>query len=722
MATLATTQVAATRAGWFWQFLRDEFEPYPQRVELVARMTIAATLVMLICMAYRVPYAFQAPVLALFVSRENTKATLNSALTMGLGLTAGTVFVIVSASIFTINPILHFIWVGCALFVVFFALSTVNSYVGVLMFAVMVTVGLPLWDRPVPAEVNVVDMLWLWWVGILGFGVSILVELAFARLAPGDNVIIAVAERLAAVEGVLRSYAERGAPGHDAIRSINRFAMLGTSLARRYSQRSGFNLPYVARTGGVISLVGTLVDTTAGLTQLAARPSEDDRRRAGNLADTIAQLRQQFLARQTPLPIHFENLSTTEGSLPLLRELEETVALIPQVFAEPPALPNQPVSVAPTPATLLAHDAFVNPAHLRFGIKGTLAALICYMLYTSLDWPGISTSVVTCAFTALTTIGASRQKQILRILGAAFGGFVLAMGCQIFVFPHIDTIFGFTIVFILVTIFAAWIMTASPRISYFGVQFALAFYLVHLQAYKFETSLSIARDRVVGVLLGLFAMWLIFDQLWGHPAIVDMKKTFIANLRLLAQLAREPDLGDRKDAIHRVYALGQTINANFDQVRNLGDVVIFEFGPSRATDLALRDRVREWQSKLRALFLIRGAMLRYRLALPGFEIPPEMEPAQRNFDNELAATLDAIAERMEGSPQPDSNKLAQALVRLEEQAQACPPQATVHLADFMALSRTAERLALDVSEDCGPLVDTPAVRRQSGGEGALCPE
>jgi multidrug resistance protein MdtO len=476
--------------------------------------------------------------------------------------------------------------------------------------------------------------------------------------------------------------------------------LLGTSLARRYSQRSGYNLPYVARIGGVISLVGTLVDTTAGLTQLAARPSEDEHRRARELADAIAQLRREFVARKTPAPIRFANSSEEAPGLPLLRELEETVALIPEVFAEGPVLPQAPASGSPAPAPLLAHDAFTNPAHLQFGVKGTIAALLCYSLYTAIDWRGISTSVVTCAFTALTTIGASRQKQFLRVLGAAFGGFVLGMGCQIFIFPHIDTIFGFTVVYVLVTILAAWIMTASPRISYFGVQLALAFYLIHLQAYRFETSLSIARDRVVGVLLGLFAMWLIFDQLWGRPAAADMKTTFIANLRLLARLALEPDLGDPKDAIHRIYALGQTINGNFDKVRNLGDAVIFEFGRDRAENLTLRDRIRRWQSKLRALFLIRGAMLRYRLADPGFELPAEMEPAQKAFDQQLAEVLDGMAERLEGNPQPRSNHLAEALLQLEEKAKACPPAASPHLNDFMALSRTAEQLALAVSGNC----------------------
>jgi multidrug resistance protein MdtO len=693
MATVATAPVAVpASSGWFWQFLREEFQPYPHRVQLVLRMVIAATLIMLVCQAYRVPYGFQGAILVLFVARQNTKATLNSVLTMGVGLTAGTVFVIVSASIFTINPILHYIWVGCALFVTFFAISAVNSYVAVLMFSIGVTVGLPLWDRAVTTTVNVTDMLWLWWVGILGFGVAILVELAFARLAPGDNVIIAVTDRLSAVEGVLRSCAENGKPSPEAARDVNRYALLGTSLARRDSQRSGYNLPYVARTGAVISLAGTLVDTTAGLTQLAAHPSEDERRRARELADAIAQLREEFAAHKTPAPIRFDDSSTGIPGLPLLRELQGTVAMIPQVFAEPPAASPRPASGAPAPAPLLAHDAFTNPAHLQFGVKGAIAALLCYTLYTAIDWPGISTSVVTCAFTALTTVGASRQKQVLRILGAAAGGFVFGMGCQIFIFPNIDTIFGFTIVYMLVTVLAAWIMTASPRISYFGVQLALAFYLIHLQSYKFEASLSIARDRVVGVLVGLFAMWLIFDQLWGRPAAADMKATFIANLRLLAQLAREPDLGDRKDAVRRIYALGQTINGNFDQVRNLGDAVIFEFGPSRAENLSLRNRIRDSQSKLRALFLLRGAMLRYRLSDPGFELPAEMEPAQEEFDHELAETLDGMAEQMEGNPHPRSNRLADALQHLEDGAKKSAPDGSPSLNDFVALCRTIEQL------------------------------
>src|SRR5260370_29050013 len=127
-------------------------------------------------------------------------------------------------------------------------------------------------------------------------------------------------------------------------------------------------------------------------------------------------------------------------------------------------------------------------------------------------------------------IGASRQKQILLLAGALLGGFVIGMGSQIFILPHVDSIGGFTVLFVLVTALASWLMTSSPRFSYFGLQVALAFYLINLQEFAIQTSLSVARDRVVGVLLGLFMMWLVVPHLLVAPAGVEMKRAFVSNL------------------------------------------------------------------------------------------------------------------------------------------------------------------------------------------------
>jgi multidrug resistance protein MdtO len=127
-----------------------------------------------------------------------------------------------------------------------------------------------------------------------------------------------------------------------------------------------------------------------------------------------------------------------------------------------------------------------------------------------------------------------------------------------------------------------------------------------------------------------------------------MKRTFISSLRLLAQCAREPISSDLKVAAERSYSLRETISSNFDQVRALADGVLIEFGPSRQQNLALRNRIRQWQPELRTLFVARIALWKYRAQLPGFELPKPVARAQREFDDCLAKVLDDMADRMEG--------------------------------------------------------------------------
>jgi multidrug resistance protein MdtO len=230
------------------------------------------------------------------------------------------------------------------------------------------------------------------------------------------------------------------------------------------------------------------------------------------------------------------------------------------------------------------------------------------------------------------------------------GGFLIGMGSQIFILPYLDSIAGFTILFVVVTAFASWFMTSSPRLSYFGVQIAVAFCLIHLQSFAIESSLAIARDRVVGILFGLIMMWFVFDQLWGASAVSDMKRAFLSAVRLLAQLAREPTSKDYKAAAERSYSLRDAINNNFDNVRAAADGVLFEFGPSRQQDLAWRNKFRQWQPQLQLLFIAEIALWKYRAGLPGFELPQTAGAAQRAFDDELARALEAIADRIEGRP------------------------------------------------------------------------
>jgi multidrug resistance protein MdtO len=705
MASLAQT-VRDSRGPfpWFWNFLKEELAPYPGRASTVARMVIAATIIMTICMAFRIPFAFQATIFALLISRENFRSTVQASGTIFLYTCVSAAYVLVTVRFVVSEPILHFFWILCSFFLAFFALSAATNYLAASVFAIIISIAVPLWDRHVSAETNVEDTLRALLAVTIAVAVTTLVELQVARLRPGDSVVLPLAERLAAVQGLLTCYAEEGCADLQIAKKVANLTMVGTSLLRRLLRRSNYSSEYTAQMSGVISLVSRLVDLAGTVTELSFVPSATDRVQLRNLAATIASLRLELIHHRIPAEIQFHPEEEAARGVPLLDEMAHIVALIPQAFAGSQSIGQYlPPAEDTPPSKLLVADAFTNSDHMKFGLKGCLAASACYVLYNSIAWPGISTSVTTCLLTALSTIGASRQKQVLRLAGAVVGGFLIGMGSQVFILPHVDSIAGFAVLFVLVTAPAAWILTSSPRLSYFGLQVALAFYLINVQEFAIQTSLAVARDRVVGVLLGLFMMWLVFDQLWSAAAGVEMKQAFLSTLRLLAQLAREPVSPDPDVAIKHVFALRHTISAHFDSVRSLADGVLFEFGPTRRQDLALRDHIRRWQPPLRALFLMRVASIKYRVRLPGFELPDAVLRAQQAYDEHSARVLEDMADRMEDKTPQSNNIAADSLQLLEHTIQACSTEESkqfpeVRIQTFVTLMRRIDELTTLLAE------------------------
>src|SRR5262249_23275425 len=268
----------------------------------------------------------------------------------------------------------------------------------------------------------------------------------------------------------------------------------------------------------------------AQLTHSTIHPSDADRRRLFALAANLAGIRDALLSER--LPERFEYPPTgSEPSpgVPDLDLMERTTWLIAEILLGLESLDAHARATPcgnPPPAFGAPH-ALPNPEHTRFGLKLCLATSACHIIYTSLDWFGTFTSVQACVLTALTTIGASHQNQVLRITGVVTGGFVVGIGAQVFVLPHIDSIGGFTLLYLAVTPAAAWIATSSPRLSYFGVQAGLAFYYIAFDGFAIQTSLVVARDRVLGFLMGFSMMWLVFDQLWRRSAVTAMKRAFV---------------------------------------------------------------------------------------------------------------------------------------------------------------------------------------------------
>jgi multidrug resistance protein MdtO len=646
MATaVSTTSPPPNSLASLRDLLREELSPYPGRGALVARMVSAASIVMVINMTFQIPNGVNGVVYALILSREHPGATLQATKNLIVSFSFAAVYALVGAVFFSGEPMLRLLWVLATLFLIFFALKAISNHTAAFNFGWLVIVTIPLWDSQISAEQKVVQTLWT--AGAVAFAtiITTVMEFVYARLQPVDSLTSAMGERLQSTASWLRSLSQ-GVAAASSEQQLIRLAILGTSRMRRDLLHAGYSPESTQKMGAVVALVGRLVDLGANLSGISTEFSKTDLHRLGRLADRIEALSEDFLSRRTPH--QFETLEEFPATtVPLFQEMEETVSLIAEVTSGSDSLPeNQsPMTREQTASAFFVPDAFSNPAYVRFGIRGGLAASFCYLIYNLVAWQGISTAVTTCLLTALTTIGASRQKQVLRFGGAIVGGIFIGFGAQVFVLPALDSIAGFLMLFVAVTVLSAWIITSGPRLSYFGVQIAVAFYLINLQEYKFQTSLAVARDRVAGILLGLVAMWVIFDQLWGASALVAMQRSFVSTLRSLAKLMT-PVSKVSGVTIEEAYRLRETISTNFEELRQQADGLMLEFGGSREHNLAARSHLLRWQLQLRIVFVTRIALLRYLLRLPGFEIPELLLRTQEIVDGQLAERLERLADRI----------------------------------------------------------------------------
>jgi len=189
---------------------------------------------------------------------------------------------------------------------------------------------------------------------------------------------------------------------------------------------------------------------------------------------------------------------------------------------------------------LFVPDALSNPAHWQFALKTTIAVMAVYITYTLLNYPSMRTSVVTCFFVALGTLGETVHKLTLRVSGAIIGGLVAGI-CIVWVLPHMTDIGQLCALVALVSAGAGWIATSSERLAYFGMQIAFAFFLGVLQGYAPATDLSLLRDRVAGIVLGNVVITLAFSLLWPESARTRLGTALVQALRAVSDLLVAPE-------------------------------------------------------------------------------------------------------------------------------------------------------------------------------------
>jgi len=636
---------------WVWAALREEIAPYPGRDVMVARMVIAATLTMILVMTFRIPGGYEGALYAFLIARDDMRATLKSGIAVAVSYTLGVGFVLSCAALFASYPAGRFLWFAGSAFIVFFALDTFQDFAVATGFAIILVLALPIWQTPKTAEFRVELTLWQALACVVGTIVTVVVEAVFHAIFPRDQLFQGMDDRLSAVQGLVEAYAEDQPAPPDVAQRLVKYTMVGVSGLRRILARSRHERHYRDQLSAVVALTGRLVDLGASSVKSSCQVSERDRERLKLLAAWIGAIRTSLTESKLP---EIQSVSpNTPSGVPMLPEMERTASLIPHVLAGSESIdayfPSMLDQEEPA-GRFFKKDAFQNPAHIHFALRGCLAATLCYFTYEILDWRGIATSVTTCVLTALSNLGTSRQKQLLRISGAVVGGLILGIGSQIFVLPHIDGIFEFSLLFAAITAIAGWFATSSQRLSYFGLQIANAYYLITVQEFAIPTSLATARDRVVGVMLGLFMMWLAYHGLSEDSAAEHMIAYFSANLRAVAELALRPGTEPPEMAMKRIRALRAQIANNFQDVMAQSDAVALEFGMKRAKAMANRALIKSWQPQLQTVYLEQIALMQHRVFGAEENLSPAVQAAQRRFNEACASLLTQMADQVDGRP------------------------------------------------------------------------
>src|ERR1700689_2365209 len=307
---------------WFREFIRWEVAPYPGRLNTVIRMTIAATLVMIIVVTFRIPNAALAGVFSILLARENLTATWRGGQFIVLGFVLASLYTLFGMMLFRGYPITHFFWVIGSLYLIFFVIRTTTNYAAALAFAIPIGVALPVWDRYLPSEVQVEGTLWPIVIIAVGAGATVATEAIYRIFDRSDPLVTFVDDLLLAVQQLTESIAARRAPPKSVRDRVLQYDMVGTGRLRTTLQRQGVDPTRRAQRSALISLSGRLVSLAADLDRTLPQPGDDDALRLRALSERLEAIRRELRESGTiaASPPWLEGQPSS--SFPMLPEME----------------------------------------------------------------------------------------------------------------------------------------------------------------------------------------------------------------------------------------------------------------------------------------------------------------------------------------------------------------------------------------------------------------
>lgn len=558
--------------------LRIELAPKPGRINNVLRITLLTVLVIILSETFQIPEPAYSAYVVFFISREESASTLLTAL---LTIAAITLAVFAAIAVYSISagePALRLPLMAIIVFASMYISQASPLGIAGFVIGFLVTLSLTLIDiippfTPKPAtDILTESVLWLWVIVMLP---TVLVVLAniFTGRDPYDLLNHEIAERLE-LSGKVLSKSDYTPEEQNKITACIRSGMSGLLgyikmagiFNKTIASKKAINQRIVTETNRLILLVDQWKKH-----EMYSQPSNQ----ASACGAILTALAKTIKANSTGFP-SLQKLSPPSGDHALL--LTKLIA-ITKNLSELLVVRTQSAPVAKTQhkekrprKQVLAADAFQNPEYVRFALKSTLAIFIAYLTYNLLDWPAIRTCMITCFFVSLGSVGETVHKMTLRMTGAIIGG-AIGLVTIIFIMPFLTTITGLCLMTGIVAFFAGWVATSSEKLSYAGLQIALAFFVCVLVGYGPSIDLSLARDRIIGVLFGNIVVFVIFSRIWPVSATSQAKIALATALEKLSAISLTETAGTTQSKHDELFI---AFDSALSRTRRLISVDLFE--------------------------------------------------------------------------------------------------------------------------------------------------
>jgi multidrug resistance protein MdtO len=519
----------AAHVDSFRQQLRDHLallRPFPGRLEFSSRVALACALTTLVVEIYQTPDPALTAYVAFFVMKRDRMESVIISIVLSILISVLVCMLILVAMAVIDQPLWRVISITVISFGLLFLTSASQLKPLGAIIALIIGYALDLLSDAQVGELATRGYLYALLFVTIPAAVSIVLNLV---LGPPPRRLLehALAERLALAASLMRT---GGNKVREALQETlsEGVAELKTWLKMARIEKSSPRADIASLGQATDSITPILL-----LVEFADRmPSEMmPWPLRGTIADTLDEMAAILRAGGHPMDVAIER--NEEDLPPVTTTLVAGIKEALRRFAERP-LPELPV-VAPPKAGFFLPDAFTNPDHVYYALKTTAAAMLCYVIYLLLDWPGIHTCFITCYIVSLGTTAETIEKLTLRISGALIGG-GMGLAAVVFLEPHLTSIGSLMIVVFAAGLVSAWVAAGSPRISYVGYQMAFAFFLCVTQGPSPAFDLTVARDRIIGIMLGNVVAYLIFANIWPVTVIRRIDPGLVSLLRSLVDL------------------------------------------------------------------------------------------------------------------------------------------------------------------------------------------